>query len=287
MSNREDQQTKPSARALGSIADLHPGDHLCIIYHTDEEHRAILTEYLQRGLDAGERVVYIVDARTAEVIRGYLRDAGVDVAAVEERKQLVFLTPDDAYMRQGTFDPEGMIKLLREETERALDDGFADLRVTGEMSWALRGLPGSERLIEYETLLNTFFPGSKATGLCQYDARRFSPDILLDVLRTHPIAVVGTKVYDNIYYVPPEEMLAGKSAAATLERWVGSLEENQRLTESLREHAGAVEERVNWAVGEIVHATSRSPERRPRTSHCPQASPPGLECEPCNPPCRA
>ncbi len=232
MTDRKRRRTKPTARALGSISALRLGDHLCIIYHTDEEHRTILTEYLQEGLDAGERVVYIVDARTAQVIRGYLRDAGVNVAAAEERNQLVFLTHDDAYMRQGVFDPQAMLALLREETKRALEEGFTGLRVTGEMTWALRGRPGSERLIEYETLLNEFFPGSKATGLCQYDARRFSPDILLELLRTHPIAVVGTRLYENIYYIPPEVLLAGKSEQATLARWLSSLEEKQRLTDA-------------------------------------------------------
>jgi len=66
-------------------------------------------------------------------------------------------------MQQGLFDPDGMIVLLRVETERALAEGYPALRVTGEMSWAPRGLPCSERLIEYEAKLNEFFPG----GNCQ------------------------------------------------------------------------------------------------------------------------
>ncbi len=227
-----------------SIAALRPGDHLCIIYRTDEEHRTILTEYLRRGLDAGERVVYIVDARTAREIRRYLGETDLDVRAAEDSGQLVFLTGDESYTREGVFDPQAMVALLRGETQRALDDAFTGLRVTAEMTWALRGPPGSERLIEYETLLNEFFPGSKATGLCQYDARRFSPDILLDVLRTHPLAVVGTRLYENIYYIPPEELLAGKSDQATLARWLSSLEESQRLTDALQDRARALEERV-------------------------------------------
>jgi len=192
-------------RPFSGIEDLRPGDHLCVIYRDDDEHRTVLSDYLRRGLEAGERVVYIVDARTARQIRGYLRDVGINIRDAEKRRQLLFLTRDDAYMREGVFDPHGMISLLRQETREALNDGFTGLRVTGEMTSALRGLPGSERLIEYETLLNEFFPGSPCIGLCQYDARRFPADILLDVLRTHPIAVVGTRIYANVYYIPPEE----------------------------------------------------------------------------------
>src|SRR5450756_2608723 len=61
-----------------SIEDLQPGDHLCYIYDTEEEHRELLTPYLKNGLDKHEKVIYIVDARTAETVLDYLRDAGVE-----------------------------------------------------------------------------------------------------------------------------------------------------------------------------------------------------------------
>ena len=56
------------------ISDLKPGDHLCCIYETDEDHRDLLTPYLRQGLERNEKVVYIVDARTAETVLGYLRE---------------------------------------------------------------------------------------------------------------------------------------------------------------------------------------------------------------------
>jgi len=202
---------------MRTIADLKPGDHLCCIYETEEEHRAVLTPFLRQGLERGEKVIYIADERIAEAVLDYLRDDGLDPQPYLERGQLIILTRDDAYLRDGFFDPDGMIALLREETERALAEGYAALRVTGEMTWALRGLPGSGRLIDYEAKLNEFFPGSRCLAICQYDRRRFPPDVLLEVLRTHPVVMIGTEVYDNFYYKPPE------SAAAELERWIENL----------------------------------------------------------------
>lgn len=73
----------------------------------------------------------------------------------------------EAYARDGAFDPPRMIALLEHETESALRDGFTALRVTGEMTWALRGLPGSEWLIEYEIALDRFFETHAALALCQ------------------------------------------------------------------------------------------------------------------------
>jgi len=219
---------------LRNITDLRPGDHLCCLYETEEEHRALLTPYLRQGLELGEKVLYIVDAYTAETVLDYLRYDGVEVKPYLDSGQLNILTAKDAYMRDGIFNPDGMIELLRNETERALAEGYSALRVTGEMTWALRGLPGSERLIEYEAKLNTFFPGSKCLALCQYDRRRFNPDMILDVLATHPIAVVGTVIYDNLYYMPVAEFLGPDRPAATLRRWLRNMEAHKRAEEALR-----------------------------------------------------
>lgn len=224
-----------------TLADLGPGDHLCCLYETEEEHRSVLTPFLRHGLERGEKVLYIVDARTAGTILDYLRDDGLDVEPCLARGQLVILTRDDAYTRGGVFDPDGMIDLLRTETERSLAEGYSALRVTGEMTWALRGLPGSERLMEYENRLNEFFPGSQCLAICQYDRRRFDPAVLLDVLAAHPIAVIGTDVYDNFYYVPPAELLKGDPAAAMLRNWAKHLAGRRRAEERVRERTRELE----------------------------------------------
>ena len=130
-----------------TIKDLQPGDHLCCIYETEEEHRELITSYLKRGLEKREKVIYIVDVRTAETVLGYLRDAGVEVEQYLSSGQLSILSADESYVTSGEFDPDGMIGMLTDETEKALREGYSALRVTGEMSLALRGLPGSERLM--------------------------------------------------------------------------------------------------------------------------------------------
>ena len=219
---------------IKQISDIRPGDHLCCIYSTDEEHREVLTRFLLDGLKNHEKVFYIVDARTAETIMGYLKDAGLDVDSYLRTGQFSILTVSDSYMKDGVFDPDRMIALLSTETENALQEGYSALRVTGEMSWALGGLPGSERLIEYEHKLNTFFPGSRCVAVCQYDRRRFDQDILLHVLMTHPFAFIGEHLYENFYFTPPEEFLDPNREKTTLDRWISNLKDRKEAEEALR-----------------------------------------------------
>jgi PAS domain S-box-containing protein len=218
-----------------TITDLRPGDHLCCLYETEEEHRAVFTPFLRQGLERGEKVLYLVDVHDTTTILDYLRDDALKVEPYVASGQLAILTCDDAAGREGVFEPDEMIDRLGVETEQALAEGYSALRVSREMTWALRGLPGSERLIEYEAKLNEFLHGSQCLAICQYDRRRFDPAVLLDVLSTHPLAIVGIEVYDNFFYAPPSELLGRDLSAAELDRRVQNLIERKQAEAALEE----------------------------------------------------
>lgn len=223
-----------SRNDLKTIQNLAPGDHLCLLYRTEEEHRAVITPFIRAGLEHNEKVLYITDVRTADTVVNYLDEDGVDVESFIESGQLNILTSDESYMKRGIFDPDSMLVMLDNETSKALDEGFDALRVTGEMCWALRELPGSDLLIVYEAKLNEFFPGKQCLAICQYDMRRFAPGILKQVLQTHPFAIIGSEIYHNHYYLPPEQFLADNREAAELQQWVHNLKERRQTEEESR-----------------------------------------------------
>jgi KaiC/GvpD/RAD55 family RecA-like ATPase len=101
------------------LEELEPGDHLCCLYRSEEEHRALLVPFLRRGLEGGQKVLYIADAHGASTILAYLRAEGVDTSPFLERGQLSMLTSEEAYTLEGYFNPDRMLELLRRETERA------------------------------------------------------------------------------------------------------------------------------------------------------------------------
>jgi signal transduction histidine kinase len=213
---------------------LQAGDHLCCLYESEEEHRALLAPFLRQGLERHEKVLYIVDDHTATQIMAYLSADGVEVKQYLQRGQLSVLSSAQTYAHQGMFEPERMIAFLRSETERAAGEGYIALRVSAEMSWALKKPPGSERIVEYEAKLNTFFPGNPCLAISQYDRRRFDPRVLLDILATHPLAVIGTEVYDNFYYMPPQDFFGANPVAAKLNSWLNHLKERKRSDTQIR-----------------------------------------------------
>ena len=215
---------KTKSPFIKEIERLKPQEHLCQIYATPEEWSAAVSTFLITGLRQGEKCLYVVDIHTTDQVRALLHGQGVDVTTAEASGQLVILRETEAYTRGGFFDPDQMISFVITSIETATAEGYHALRGAGEMSWVLRGHPGSNRFIEYEAKLNRdLYPKYPITGLCQYEWQRFGLPLLLDVICTHPTIMVGTKVYDNPYYIPAAEFLSRKHSMADLQNWMDKL----------------------------------------------------------------
>lgn len=237
-------------RSPRSLADLVSGEHLCGLYETEDEHCAVLTTFMRQGLTRGEKVIYIVgdvpgrsavDSPLAEAALGCLMDEGLEVELCLARGQLVICTHDDIYTPKGVFEPDSVVARLGDETERALAEGFAALRVACEMSWLQQEVLDARQVVAFEARLNDFLRGKQCMILCLYDRRRLDPAVLLDALRTHPVAAVGTAIHDNFYYIPPGEMLSSNPSAAELRHWLDNLSNRQQMEEKCRAYRDHVE----------------------------------------------
>ena len=196
-----------------------------------------MVAFIAMGLRRGEKCTYIVDTSTADEIRKYLGEEGVDVASAEKSGQLSVLHETEAYTKEGSFDPDRMIALLASEAEKAVAEGYPALRVTGEMTWVLRGHHGSGKLLEYEAKLNRdFFPKYSCLAIGQYDRWKFDPEIIKGVIMTHPLLVRGNNIYHNFYYIPPQEFLLRKHAETEVQHWLNTVEREQRRKQELRSH---------------------------------------------------
>jgi signal transduction histidine kinase/ActR/RegA family two-component response regulator len=220
----------------GRIARLRQGDHLCLIYDRAAEQMAALIPFLKRGLAAGERCLYLADGATTEMAERALAHEGIDLDREKERGALVLLTRRDGFLQGGRFDPGAMTDLLRQAEQEALDDGFSGLRLASEMGWCLGEVPGAERFLEYEAMLNRFLDGSRSIGLCQYERSRFSPRVVYEILRTHPFAVLGEEVCPNVFYEPPEMVLGPTTLGERVDWMIARLRQaraNERQLEEL------------------------------------------------------
>ena len=65
------------------------------------------------------------------------------------------------------------------------------------MEWALEDRPGVSDIVEYETRLNFVLPKYDDAVCCTYDLARFGATVVMDILRTHPMVIVGGILMDQ------------------------------------------------------------------------------------------
>ncbi|HVL49525.1 MAG TPA: MEDS domain-containing protein [Candidatus Thermoplasmatota archaeon] len=248
---RGDPGPRRGAEAEMELA-VAPHDHLCLVYASTEDQLAAVVPYVKDGLEKGERCIYVADDRTVSEIDAALVRAGIDVAAAERSGSLVMASKTDAYIRDGGFDPDRMLGYLAEAALEARDRGFAALRVTGEMTWALGSEPGTERVLEYEAKLNGFFARYNASAICQYNLNRFPAELLLGVLRTHPKVLHRGLLCDNPFYIPAEEYLGTADARRSLDRLLDRIVSGRESEMERRSEALALEGLVRTRTRDLL-----------------------------------
>jgi signal transduction histidine kinase len=249
---------KPDLSSLGELAagiGLH--EHRCLIYENEEQQFASALPFLTAGLEQNERCLYIADENSETAVLGALRKAGTDVDHFVHSGALVLTGKRETYLQRGQFDPDFWIRFLTQSIQAAGGGKFSGLRtLLGEMTWALGEETAPETLIEYEAKLNYFVRDHEVRVLCQYHLHRFSPELTLGIIRTHPIVVYGGLICQNPYYVPPEEFLKPNQAALEVGRLLNNILAWQRSHDQLRALAGrlqAVREEERSRVAREIH----------------------------------
>jgi len=224
----DDQSDGPDLAVLVSKLALH--QHLCLIYATQEEQFSAAIPFLKIGLERGEKCLYVADSKTTAALTNVMRADGTDVDAAIRQGSFAITK---GYPLPGNFVPDGMVAFLAESVQSARLAGYSALRVIGEMSWLTGIERRPERLMEFEAKVNHVFRDHDALAICQYDRRVFPPEVLLEILRTHPTVAYDSFVCENPYYVPPDEYLNPDHHEREIERMLTRMREDTATKEKL------------------------------------------------------
>jgi hypothetical protein len=155
---------------------LSNGDHVCVFCRGGERDELLLP-FLADGLSAGDRCLAVVDTSEPEEVLDALGPGGADAHPAD---QLTVLASRDVYLTDRGFDMEGMLDFYGAELRGVAEgrSGYDCIRTAGEMSWALRDIPGVGDLLTYEARVNQVLaanPEAAAISLCLYDVDASTP----------------------------------------------------------------------------------------------------------------
>jgi hypothetical protein len=192
-------------RLAGSV--LSRSCHVCAFFHSKEEEYQILMPFVKEGFARGDRAFHVVDPEHRDDHLRRLESEGIDVAKAEADGQLEVRRWQEAYIKDDHFDQFRMIKTIKDALDPAKKQPGKLTRLIANMEWALEDLPGVDDIVEYETRLNHVLPEYHDPVICTYDLSRFDGSVVINIMRTHPMVIIGGILQENPFYVPPDEML--------------------------------------------------------------------------------
>lgn len=181
--------------------------HICAFFDSREEQYEVLLPYFREGLDNNEEVVTILESYTHPDHYARLSAAGMPLRETIASGQLKVLASESTYLKGSTFASERMFNMLEQVLVNAQNGPYGAVRTCGDMEWALRNLPGTDQLMEYEARVNLLTSKYDCTLLCVYDINRFSGRAVADVLASHSHVILNGKIHENPHFVEPMELL--------------------------------------------------------------------------------
>ena len=181
--------------------------HVCAFFTSDEEEYRVLLPFIKGGFEFGDKAIHVVNPGQHGDHLQRLAAVGIDSAAAQQRGQFELRTNTDTYLRDGRFDQDRMLEAFEQLASGNAKGGFRLSRIVCRMDWAAEGGSHVDNLVEFESRVNHVWRHHEDAVICTYHLGKFGGDTVIDIMRTHPMVIIGGILQQNPFYVPPEEFL--------------------------------------------------------------------------------
>jgi len=181
--------------------------HVCAFFHSDEEEYRVLLPFIKEGLKRGDKAVHVLNPEQRPDHVQRLVAAGIDPVAAQQSGQLELRTNTEVYLPDGRFDQDRMLNVFEQLASGNAKGGFPLSRICCRMDWAVEDRSHVDNVIEFESRVNDVWRRHDDAVICTYHLGQFGGDAVIDIMRTHPMVIVGGILQHNPFYVPPDEFL--------------------------------------------------------------------------------
>lgn len=179
--------------------------HVCAFFNSDDEEYNVLLPFIKDGFVCGDKAVHIINPDQRENHLERLSMAGIDPGEAEQGGQLELRTNSETYLRDGRFDPDRMLGVFEQLASGNAGGGFPRSRIVCRMDWASDNGADVEKIVEFEARVNDVWRRHDDAVICTYHLGKFGGETVIDIMRTHPMVIIGGILQHNPFYVSPEE----------------------------------------------------------------------------------
>jgi hypothetical protein len=193
----------------GKRERIRPGLHICQLYNQRDELTHTTAALLRDGLRGSDKCYFAGSAQRVADLHKLLRAGHLDVEGALASGQLQLCEERDELLREGRFDPYHLLSTHLALVARALNEGWQQVRAVIDMGWLAQEVATPEQLLKYEAASDAVFTfqGRPIVALLQYNYAELPGEVVVELLKLHPIAVVGRFIKRNPYYVNAEDYM--------------------------------------------------------------------------------
>jgi hypothetical protein len=181
--------------------------HVCAFFNSEEEEYRVLLPFIKDGFESGQKAVHVVNPDQCDNHLERLATAGIDCSAARETGQFELRTNTETYLKDGHFDQDRMLAAFEQLASGDGQAGFPFSRILCRMDWAVENGSNIENVVEFESRVNDVWRRHDDVVVCTYHLSKFGGDAIIDIMRTHPMVIIGGILQQNPFFVPPEEFL--------------------------------------------------------------------------------
>ncbi len=197
-------------RVEGKSERIPPGSHICQLYSKVVEIPVVTAGLMRVGLTLSEKCLFAAAPAQVNELREELRKLQVDVDKAIETGQLVLYEERQGFLANGSrFDPYYLLSSHQTFIAQALREGWQAVRISIDMTWLCKDIATPEQILKYEAASDAVFTFQNAPiiALMHYDHSKLIPSLVVEMLKLHPIAVVGKYIKRNPYYLNSEQYM--------------------------------------------------------------------------------
>jgi hypothetical protein len=198
---------KPLAPITIGGAALPVPRHVCAFFNSVDEEYWVLLPFMKEGFERGDKAVHVISQGHREDHSCRLAKAGINVAAAQAEGQLELKDAAATYLREGRFDPDRMLAVFEQLACATDPNRVGTSRIVCRMDWAPESGTHLEQLVEFESRVNEVWARHDDAVICTYNLSMFGADTIIDILRTHPMIIIGGILQHNPFFTPPDEFL--------------------------------------------------------------------------------
>lgn len=181
--------------------------HVCAFFNSEEEEYRVLFPFIQDGFGRGDKAVHVVNPGQEQNHLQRLASAGIDTETARQKGQFELRTNVEAYIRDGRFDQDRMLEVFEQLASGNAPGAYPLSRIVCRMDWVVEQGSYSDDVVEFESRVNQIWNRHEDAVICTYHLSKFGGDTVIDIMRTHPMVIIGGLLQQNPFYTPPEEFL--------------------------------------------------------------------------------